>query len=65
MDDIVEILVRRDNISYEEANAAIDDCINEIYEAIDEGCSLMDLEEIVKVNLGLEPDYLDEILCML
>lgn len=51
--DVVNILVRRDNISRTEANNLIDECINDIesgnYEAIQDW-------------LGLEDDYIFDIL---
>ena len=55
MEEIVEILMRRDGLSRTEAWNLIDECIyqlrncNYIYEA----------EDIVMDILGLEPDYLD------
>jgi len=58
---IVETLMKRDGISREEAQEQINICRQHCMDAIDEG-DISAPEEIIEDDLGLEPDYLDEIL---
>lgn len=61
MDRVVNILMRRDGYTKEEAIAIVDDCREEMQEAIAHGD--YDLaEEIIECDLGLEPDYIMDIL---
>ena len=61
MDRIVKILMKRDNLSKEEAISIMKETAEEINEAIDnEDFDLA--EDILMDNLGLEPDYLEDIL---
>lgn len=56
---IVEILVNRDGMDAWEAEDLVIQTREEILEAIENGGSLDDVEEIVADALGLEPDYID------
>jgi hypothetical protein len=62
MEKIKDILMRRDSISEAEANKRIEAAREAIDEVVDNLGSLNECEEIVKDHLGLEPDYLDELL---
>lgn len=62
MNDIVSILMRRDGMEKWKAQTLVNDTLDEIDEAIQCGESLEVLEDIVKWNLGLEPDYLEILL---
>ena len=57
MDEIIEILMRRDGISYEDAKAAYLECKEAMLEALDMGY-IFEVEEILRCELGLEPDYI-------
>ena len=61
MREIINILMRRDGISENEAKNLVEDCMLEIHEAIAAG-RYMEAEDIFMDWLGLEPDYLMEIL---
>jgi hypothetical protein len=61
-ESVKEILMRRDDLNSEEADALIDECKEAIEEAMSEDCSLEDLEDLIQDYFGLEPDYLDEFL---
>lgn len=61
MREIVNILMRRDGISENEARNLIEDCMLEIHEAIAAG-RYMEAEDIFMDWLSLEPDYLIQIL---
>lgn len=61
-DDIVRLIKKRDNLSLTEARIIVDECVNEVDKALENGASLEELEDIVKDWLGLEPDYLEIIL---
>lgn len=56
---IVEILVNRDGMDAWDAEDLVIQTRKEILEAIENGGSLDDVEEIVADTLGLEPDYID------
>ena len=57
MNEIIDILMRRDGLSYEEAEAMYLDCKSELMDAID-GTSCLDPEEVLMSELGLEMDYI-------
>ena len=59
MEKIIEILMRRDGVSYEEAKEMYMNCKSELMDAI-AGTSCMDPEEVLAYELGLEPDYIFE-----
>ena len=58
---IVNVLVNRDNISKREAIKLIEETRDEIYEAIYNN-DYVTPDEILMDNLGLEPDYLFDII---
>lgn len=61
MNRVVNILMKRDGYSKEEAIEMVKDCREEINEAIADGD--YDLaEDIIACDLGLEPDYIMDIL---
>lgn len=55
MQEIINILMRRDGISYADAKAAYLECQEAIQEAIDND-EIFEVEEILRCELGLEPD---------
>ena len=57
MNRIIEILMNRDNLTYEEAKEMYDDTKAELMDAID-GTSGLDPEEVLMSELGLEMDYI-------
>lgn len=57
MNEIIKILMKRDNLSREGACSEIKTTWEEIQDAIIEGDSDQ-CEDILMSNLGLEPDYL-------
>lgn len=61
MNEIINILMRRDGISENEARNLVEDCMIEIHEAIAAG-RYIEAEDIFMDWLGLEPDYLIQIL---
>lgn len=58
MNEIIQILMRRDGMSYDEARCYLKEVREEIAEAIEEQASLEEIEDIIMDNLTLEPDYL-------
>ena len=56
MSEIIEILMRRDGITYDEAKEIYDDTKSELMDAID-GTSCLDPEEVL-LGIGLEMDYI-------
>lgn len=57
MKEIIEILMRRDGISYEDAKEAYLECQEAIQDAIDNN-EIFEVEEILRSELGLEPDHI-------
>lgn len=57
MNRVVKILMNRDGISCEEATRLVDDTREEILES-----DPLDADDIIACNLGLEPDYIFDIL---
>ena len=58
---VVRILMHRDGLTEKEAVSRVEDTASEIYDAI-EGTSCMEPEDIMMDELGLEPDYIFDIL---
>ncbi len=58
VEDIINLISRRDNISYLEAMNTVNECMEEIEGAIIRG-NWQEAEDLVASYLGLEPDYLD------
>lgn len=61
MNEIVEIIMRRDGLSRLEAENLVEECKEELWEAAARG-SYQECEDIVASYLGLEPDYLEFLL---
>ena len=61
MENITDVLVRRDGISEEEAEKQVADFREEIDDMIMDG-DLEGIEDALMDDLGLEPDYLMDIL---
>lgn len=57
MKEIIQILMRRDGMTYDEARRYLKEVSEEIAEAIEEQASLEEIEDIVMSELRLEPDY--------
>ena len=57
MKEIIEILMRRDEVTYEEAKEMCLECKEAIMEAIDND-EIFEVEDILRSELGLEPDYI-------
>ena len=58
IEELAAMLSKRDNLSYEEELEAIRDTAAELEYAFYDG-NLNEAEDILRENLGLEPDYLD------
>lgn len=56
MNRVIEILMKRDGIEYEDARNLVKETKDEIIS------NPIDANEIIKDYLGLEPDYLEDIL---
>lgn len=63
MEDMIEILMKRDGLSRKEAKRQVDNTSSRIWDELGyEDCELEDLEDILYGDIGLEPDYLLDIL---
>lgn len=58
LEELAKMIAKRDNITYNEALIAVRDTAAEMEQAFFDG-SLDEVEDILRLNLGLEPDYLD------
>ena len=56
MENLIEVLMKRDNISRKEAENLIEDARQDLYERLEEGEMPYD---ICAEWFGLEPDYID------
>lgn len=61
MNKVVEILMRRNGMTEEEAREEVAYCTELMNEAIADG-DFFEAEEIMLYNLGLEPDYIIDML---
>ena len=61
MERVVKLIMKRDGISYEDAKTEVSNTVDEMYEALESGDSDQ-VEEILMDNLGLEPDYIPQLL---
>ena len=61
MESIKQVLMRRDGLSEDEAQDAVDDARSELRFFIEQG-DLAAAEDVCMDYFGLEPDYLDELL---
>ena len=57
MNEVINILMRRDGVTREEAKEMYLECRSELMDAI-AGTSCIDPEEVLASELGLEPDYI-------
>ena len=57
MQEIIEILMNRDGLSYADAKEAYLECQEAIQEAIGND-EIFEVDEILRSELGLEPDYI-------
>lgn len=58
VEDIINLISRRDNISYLEAMNIVNECMEEMESAVTMG-NWQEAEDILASYLGLEPDFLD------
>ena len=61
MERVIKLIMKRDNLSYEDAKTEVSNTVDEMYEALESGDSEQ-VEEILMNNLGLEPDYIPQLL---
>lgn len=61
MERVVKLIMKRDDLSYEDAKTEVSNTVDEMYEALESGDSDQ-VEEILMDNLGLEPDYIPQLL---
>ena len=62
MNRVVQILMERDGLTEAEAKEQIREAREEMLDAIHSGEDVQDIEEIFADCLGLEPDYLFDVL---
>ena len=58
LEELAQMIAKRDGITYNEALAAVRDTAAEMEMAFMNG-NLDEVEDILRMDLGLEPDYLD------
>ena len=57
MKEIIEILMSRDGLTYADAKEAYLECQEAMMDAVESG-DFFEVEEILRSELGLEPDYI-------
>lgn len=60
--DLVKLITKRDGISENEAYEICEQCHRDILHAIDKNCGIEEVEDILMDWLGLEPDYLMDLM---
>ena len=60
--ELIDLIACRDGISRQEAYEAVENCRAEIQEMVSNGTTYDEVEEVLRCELGLEPDYLEVIL---
>lgn len=60
--ELIAILMRRDDLTRNEAKAIVAEVKENMQIMVDEGFGLIDLEDYFQDELGLEPDYMEELL---
>lgn len=61
MSRIVDVLMKRDGLTKQEATERVQEVRQMIYEAVETG-AFDEAEDIVMSELGLEMDYIDELI---
>ena len=59
---IIDILMRRDGLTLEEARAQVEETVSLINESVESGGSYCEVEDILAGELGLEMDYIFDLL---
>lgn len=62
MNRIAEVLVNRDHFSKEAANSRVEEVRLELYQLLEEGADYDDIEDFMASELGLEMDYIDDVI---
>lgn len=60
--NLIKLLTKRDGISENEASEICEQCRQDILHAIDKNCEIEEVEDILMDWLGLEPDYLMDLM---
>ena len=61
-DEIIAILMKRDDLTEEEAREQVEEAVELINEILESGGSYEEAEEILLEDLGLEMDYIFDLL---
>ena len=61
---IIDILIRRDEITLEEAREQVEETVILINESVETGGSYCEVEDILAGELGLEMDYIFDLLML-
>ena len=60
--EMKDALIKRDGMTEDEAESAIREFTSDLYDQIEHGANLTQLEDLIAGEFGLEPDYLEELL---
>ena len=61
---IIDILIRRDELTHEEARVQVEETVILINESVESGGSYCEVEDILAGELGLEMDYIFDLLML-
>lgn len=62
VESIKQVLMSRDGLTWDEAEERIDEVVDQLNEILTEGGSLEEVDQMLMDELGLEPDYFEELL---
>ena len=60
--DLVKLIAKRDGISENEAYEICEQCRRDILHAIDKNCDIEEVEDVLMDWLGVEPDFLMDLM---
>ena len=58
---VIKLIAERDNIDIMTAEEIVNECVESMQEAIEEG-NYAEVDDILMYDLGLEPDYLIDLI---
>lgn len=62
VEPIKQVLMTRDALTWDEAEERIEEVIHQLNSILEEGGSLEEVDQVLMDELGLEPDYFEELL---
>lgn len=62
IEKVARIIARRDGMEMADAIEIVQECAEEMQAAVEDGAGIEEIYDMILSDLGLEPDYIDEML---